>query len=157
MVTELIQSFSELGLVEQGQTERDILVSMVAQSPIVERVKEAQATDQHLQFLHSRVTSGQQTEFTCDDSGILYFLGRLCVPESHPVLEDLLQKAYRSRFAIHQRGTRMYRDLKRSYWWNGMKKDIATFVTQCLICQQVKAEHQRPASLLQKIEIPEWK
>ena len=51
----------------------------------------------------------------------------------------------------------MYRDLKRSYWWNGMKKDIAVFVAQCLVCQQIKAEHQRPAGLLQKIEIPEWK
>ncbi|XP_042455224.1 uncharacterized protein LOC122039864 [Zingiber officinale] len=104
----------------------------------MERIKEAQATDQHLQFLRSRVTSGQQTEFACDDSGILYFRGRLCVPESHPVQEDLLREAHRSRFAIHPGGTRMYRDLKRSYWWNGMKKDIATFVAQCLVCQQIK-------------------
>ncbi|XP_042453501.1 uncharacterized protein LOC122038022 [Zingiber officinale] len=58
MVTELIQSFSELGLMEQAQTERGLLVTMVAQSPIVECIKEAQATDQHLQFLRSRVTSG---------------------------------------------------------------------------------------------------
>ncbi|XP_042404664.1 uncharacterized protein LOC121994816 [Zingiber officinale] len=157
MVTELIQSFSELGLMKQAQIERGLLVTMVAQSSIVERIKEAQATDQHLQFLRSRVTSGQQTEFTCDDSGILYFRGRLCVPESHPVQEDLLREAHRSRFAIHPGGTRMYRDLRRSYWWNGMKKDIATFVAQCLVYQQIKAEHQRPARLLQKIEIPEWK
>ncbi|XP_042396513.1 uncharacterized protein LOC121986624 [Zingiber officinale] len=145
MVTELIQNFSELGLMEQAQTERGLLVTMVAQSPIVESIKEAQATDQHLQFLRSRVTSGQQTEFACDDSGILYFRGRLCVPESHPVQEDLLQEAHRSRFAIHPGGTRMYRDLKRSYWWNGMKKDIDVFVAQCLVCQQIKAEHQKPA------------
>ena len=51
----------------------------------------------------------------------------------------------------------MYRDLRRSYWWNGMKKDIAKFVARCLIYQQVKAEHQRPAGLLQRIPIPEWK
>ena len=51
----------------------------------------------------------------------------------------------------------MYRDLRRSYWWNGMKKDIADFVARCLVCQQVKAEHQRPAGLLQRIPIPEWK
>ncbi|XP_042432668.1 uncharacterized protein LOC122019244 [Zingiber officinale] len=133
MVTKLMQSFSELGLMEQAQTERGLLVTIVAQSPIVECIKEAQATDQHLQFLRSRVTSGQQTEFTYDDSGILYFCGRLCVPESHPVQEDLLREAHRSRFAIHPGGNRMYRDLKRSYWWNGMKKDIATFVAQCLV------------------------
>ncbi|XP_042400862.1 uncharacterized protein LOC121990874 [Zingiber officinale] len=89
------------GITFEAQTERGLLVTMVAQLPMVERIKEAQATDQHLQFLRSRVILGQQTEFTCDDSGILYFRGRLCVPESHPVLEDLLQEANRSRFAIH--------------------------------------------------------
>ncbi|XP_042448982.1 uncharacterized protein LOC122033898 [Zingiber officinale] len=83
--------------------------------------------------------------------------GRLCVPESPSVKEDLLQEAHRSRFAIHPGSTRMYRDLRRSYWWTGMKKDIAYFVARCLVCQQVKAEHQRPAGLLQKIQIPEWK
>ena len=38
-----------------------------------------------------------------------------------------------------------------------MKKDVATFVAKCLTCQQVKAEHQRPAGLLQPLPIPEWK
>ena len=51
----------------------------------------------------------------------------------------------------------MYRDLKQLYWWNGMKNDVADFVSRCLVCQQVKAEHQRPAGLHQNIEIPEWK
>jgi hypothetical protein len=48
----------------------------------------------------------------------------------------------------------MYKDLKENYWWEGMKRDVAEFVSKCLICQQVKAEHQRPASLFQRIEIP---
>ena len=38
-----------------------------------------------------------------------------------------------------------------------MKREIAKFVARCLICQQVKAEHQRPAGLLQPLPIPEWK
>ncbi|GJZ34282.1 putative reverse transcriptase domain-containing protein [Tanacetum coccineum] len=43
------------------------------------------------------------------------------------------------------------------YWWPGMKKDIATYVSKCLTCSKVKAEHQRPSGLLQQPEIPEWK
>ncbi|GKC24758.1 hypothetical protein Tco_1026908 [Tanacetum coccineum] len=39
----------------------------------------------------------------------------------------------------------------------GMKRDIATYVSKCLTCLKVKAEHQRPAGLLQQPEIPEWK
>ena len=38
-----------------------------------------------------------------------------------------------------------------------MKKDVVRFVEKCLTCQQVKAEHQRPAGTLQPLEIPEWK
>ncbi|GKB55015.1 reverse transcriptase domain-containing protein [Tanacetum coccineum] len=43
------------------------------------------------------------------------------------------------------------------YWWPGMKRDIATYVSKCLTCSKVKAEHQRPSGLLQQPEIPEWK
>ena len=51
----------------------------------------------------------------------------------------------------------MYHTLKDTYWWNGMKKDVAEFVSKCLTCQQVKLEHQRLAGLLQPLPIPEWK
>jgi hypothetical protein len=51
----------------------------------------------------------------------------------------------------------MYKDLKTHYWWYGMKRDIAEYVSLCDTCQQVKAEHQRPAGLLQPLKIPEWK
>ncbi|GKB60044.1 putative reverse transcriptase domain-containing protein, partial [Tanacetum coccineum] len=43
------------------------------------------------------------------------------------------------------------------YWWPGMKKDIVEYVTKCLTCLKVKAEHQRPSGLLQQPEIPIWK
>ncbi|GJT82876.1 reverse transcriptase domain-containing protein [Tanacetum coccineum] len=42
------------------------------------------------------------------------------------------------------------------YWWPGMKKDIVVYVSKCLTCLKVKAEHQRPSGLLQQPEIPEW-
>lgn len=38
-----------------------------------------------------------------------------------------------------------------------MKKDVAGYLAQCLECQQIKAEHQHPASLLQQLPILEWK
>ncbi|GKE12313.1 putative reverse transcriptase domain-containing protein [Tanacetum coccineum] len=51
----------------------------------------------------------------------------------------------------------MYYDLRNLYWWPRMKKDIATYVSKCLSCSKVKAEHQKPSGLLQQPEIPEWK
>ena len=38
-----------------------------------------------------------------------------------------------------------------------MKKDVVEYIAKCLNCQHVKAEHQRPAGLLQPLGIAEWK
>ena len=70
---------------------------------------------------------------------------------------QLLEEAHRSKFNIHPGTTKMYRDLRQNYWWRGMKRDIAKFVSKCLICQQVKIEHRVPIGKLQRILIPEWK
>ena len=51
----------------------------------------------------------------------------------------------------------MYHDLKRTFWWEGMKRDVGEYVTKCIVCQQVKAEHQKPSGLLKPLEIPLWK
>ncbi|KAJ8748685.1 hypothetical protein K2173_008130 [Erythroxylum novogranatense] len=51
----------------------------------------------------------------------------------------------------------MYRDLREHFWWKGMKRDVAEYVSRCLVCQQVKAEHQAPSGMLQPLSIPEWK
>ncbi|GJW72302.1 reverse transcriptase domain-containing protein, partial [Tanacetum coccineum] len=47
--------------------------------------------------------------------------------------------------------------LKKLYWWPNMKADIATYVSKCLTCAKVKAEHKRPSGLLEQPKIPEWK
>jgi hypothetical protein len=61
------------------------------------------------------------------------------------------------KWVLHPGNTRMYKDLKTHYWWYGMKRDIAKYVSLCDTCQRVKAEHERPVGLLQPLKIPEWK
>jgi hypothetical protein len=51
----------------------------------------------------------------------------------------------------------MYQYLKQNYWWYGLKRDVASHVAVCDVCQRVKAEPQRPAELLHPLKIPEWK
>jgi hypothetical protein len=51
----------------------------------------------------------------------------------------------------------MYQDLKEQFWWHGMKREIAFYIARCDVCQRVKAEHQRPAGLLQPLKVPLWK
>ena len=46
---------------------------------------------------------------------------------------------------------------RKQYFWPGMKKDMAEYISRCMKCQQVKVEHQHPVGLLQPLPIPEWK
>ncbi|KAL8108994.1 hypothetical protein AgCh_025188 [Apium graveolens] len=82
---------------------------------------------------------------------------RVWIPNVTELKNEVLQEAHNSRFSIHPGSTKMYQDLKRNFWWPGMKKDIANWVSKCHVCQTVKAEHQRPSGLLQPLEIPQWK
>ncbi|GKA58736.1 putative reverse transcriptase domain-containing protein [Tanacetum coccineum] len=69
----------------------------------------------------------------------------------------IMDEAHKSKYSIHPGADKMYYDLRDRYWWPGMKKDIAVYVSKCLTCLKVKAEHQRPSGLLQQPKIPEWK
>ncbi|GJX58579.1 putative reverse transcriptase domain-containing protein [Tanacetum coccineum] len=70
-------------------------------------------------------------------------------------LERLIKQIF--EYSIHPGSDKMYQDLKQLYWWPNMKAEIATYVSKCLTCAKVKAEHQRPSRLLQQPEIPVWK
>ncbi|WVZ80271.1 hypothetical protein U9M48_027762 [Paspalum notatum var. saurae] len=68
-----------------------------------------------------------------------------------------LRKHEHQKIDIHPGSTKMYYDLKERFWWYGMKRAVAEYVAICDTCQRVKAEHQRPAGLLQPLKVPEWK
>ena len=70
--------------------------------------------------------------------------------------EEILREFHCSRFTMHLDGIKMYQDLRRQYYWRGMKRHVGDFVRRCLTCQQVKAEHQKPVGLLQPLEVAEW-
>ncbi|GKB68858.1 putative reverse transcriptase domain-containing protein [Tanacetum coccineum] len=89
--------------------------------------------------------------------GTLYYLDRIWVPLKGDVRTLIMNKAYKSKYYVHPGADKMYYDLRDRYWWPGMKKDIAMYVSKCLTCLKVKAEHQRPSGLLQQPEITEWK
>ncbi|GJU23359.1 putative reverse transcriptase domain-containing protein [Tanacetum coccineum] len=87
----------------------------------------------------------------------LYFMDRIWVPLVGGVRTVIMDEAHKSRYFVHPGADKLYYDLRDMYWWPGMKRDITTYVSECLTCAKVKAEHQRPSGLLQQPEIPEWK
>ena len=91
------------------------------------------------------------------NDGLIKLRDRICMPRDKELREELLSEAHQSKLTIHLGSTKMYHNLRKLYWWHGMKKEIACFVSKCLTCQLVKAEHQRPGGPLQPLRIPEWK
>jgi transposase InsO family protein len=79
------------------------------------------------------------------------------VSNQEDIWQEILAEAHQCKFSMHSGETKMYRDIKRQFWWNGMKRDISQFVARCLTCQRVKAEHKRPGGLLQPLHVPQWK
>ncbi|KAG8501005.1 hypothetical protein CXB51_003048 [Gossypium anomalum] len=98
-----------------------------------------------------------ESDFQISSDGCLMFRDRVCVPKNDKLIRKILQEAHSSSLSIHPGSTKMYNDLKKMYWWVGIKRDISESVSRCLICQQVKAEHQVPSGLLQPVVVPEWK
>ena len=82
---------------------------------------------------------------------------QVCVPNDDELKKSILEEAHNGSFSMHPSSTKMYQDLKTSYWWFGMKRYVSEFVTKCMVCQKVKEKYQVPSRLLQLIKIPEWK
>src|SRR4051812_18576545 len=68
-----------------------------------------------------------------------------------------MKVAHDSKLSIHPSSTKMYQDLKQRFLWTRMKRDVARFVSRCDVYRGVKAQHQRPTSFLQPLDVPEWK
>ena len=126
------------------------LAAIVAEPSIIEEIKQVQNKDPKLKKIQESIEEG--SEFSFQD-GVLKFRNRLCVPNNRELRRKIMDQGHKSRLSIHPGQTKMYQDLKRSYWWMGMKRDIADYVSRCLECQQVKAVRQRPAGLLQPLPI----
>nr|GEV97196.1 putative reverse transcriptase domain-containing protein [Tanacetum cinerariifolium] len=80
--------------------------------------------------------------------GTLCLNGRSWLPCYDELRSVIMHESHKSKYSIHPGSEKMYQDMKNLYWWPNMKADIATYVSKCLTCAKVKAEHQRPSGLL---------
>nr|GEX08269.1 putative reverse transcriptase domain-containing protein [Tanacetum cinerariifolium] len=89
-------------------------------------------------------------------NGTLCLHGRSWLPCYGNLRSVIMHESHKSKYSIHPDSEKMYQDMKNLYWWPNMKADIATYVSKCLTCAKVKAEHQRPSGLLVQPIIPMW-
>nr|GEU43194.1 reverse transcriptase domain-containing protein [Tanacetum cinerariifolium] len=90
-------------------------------------------------------------------NGTLCLNGRSWLPCYDDLRSVIMHESHKSKYSIHPGPDKMYLDMKNLYWWPNMKAKIATYVSKCLTCAKVKAEHQRPSGLLVQPAIPKWK
>ena len=120
-----------------------------------QRIIDSQRGDPSLSKILDQLEVGPVDGFSKSTDDELLCQGRLCVPPTSEIKNEILTEAHNSTFLIHPGGTKIYQDLKQHFWWRSMKKDIAEYVSKCLVCQQVKAPRQKTAGLLQPLSILE--
>ncbi|KAB2607777.1 S ribonuclease [Pyrus ussuriensis x Pyrus communis] len=140
--------------------DRDValLANFQVRPILVDRVREAQVADRETQELIQARDRGRRRDLRVRDSdGMLMQEGRMFVPNNLDLKKEILDEAHISAYAMHPGATKMYHTIRPFYYWPGMKREIAEYVSRCTVCQQVKAERKKPFGLLQPLPIPEWK
>lgn len=113
-----------------------------------DRIVEAQGNDPFLLKNKSEVGTNKRKDFEIAADQALMFRERFCVSNDEALRNEILKEAHATPYTAHPGGMKMYRDLGDIFWWKNMKRSIGLYVEKCMVCQQVKVEHQRPAGLL---------
>ncbi|KAI3701816.1 hypothetical protein L6452_27177 [Arctium lappa] len=100
---------------------------------------------------------GQIKTLTSGPDGIFRLGDRVWIPILGDLRSIVMDEADKSKYTMHPGSNKMYKNLKESYWWPGMKRTVASYLEKCLTCLKVKTEHQKPSRMLQQMEIPVWK
>ncbi|GJR15774.1 reverse transcriptase domain-containing protein [Tanacetum coccineum] len=121
------------------------------------RILEAQKEAVKVENIEAEDIGGMLKKLEARANGTLCLDNRSWLPCYGDTRSLIMHESHKSKYSIHPGADKMYHDMKMLYWWPNMKADIATYVSKCLTCAKVKAEHQRPSGLLVQPDIPEWK
>nr|GEV89439.1 putative reverse transcriptase domain-containing protein [Tanacetum cinerariifolium] len=80
--------------------------------------------------------------------GMLCLNNRSWIPYFGDLKALIMHESHKSKYSIHPESDKMYRNLKKLYWWPNMNSEIATYVSKCLTCAKLKIEYQKPSGLL---------
>ncbi|WVZ80775.1 LOW QUALITY PROTEIN: hypothetical protein U9M48_028228 [Paspalum notatum var. saurae] len=133
------------------------LYNLIIEPTIKEQIITAQKQDKGMAFIREGVDEKKRACFTLDDQGVLWFKNRLVVPKDMELRKKILEEAHTSMFTMHPGSNKMYQDLKQKFWWTRMKREIAKYVSKCDVYQKIKADHLKPAGMLQPLALPAWK
>ncbi|WVZ75823.1 hypothetical protein U9M48_023852 [Paspalum notatum var. saurae] len=147
----------EMDEIEMLTEQHAELYSLIIEPTIKDQIIAAQKKDKGMAHIRDEINEKKKACFRLDKEGVLWFKDRLVVPNDMELRKKILDEAHTSMFTIHPGSNKMYQDLKQKFWWTRMKREIAKYVSECDVCQQVKADHLKPAGMLQPLAVPVWK
>ena len=128
----MLETVGQFRLQYSAQAER-ALGSLVAMPSLLSKVIESQGQDVEISSIRDWVQSGIGDEgWTIHTDDSLCYKGRVVVPQSTDYRKEILREFHYSRFTVHPSGKKMYRDLRRQYYWSEIKRHVGDFVRQCL-------------------------
>jgi hypothetical protein len=110
-------------------------VTMEVEMTLEVEIREGQLEDVKLKEIRQLIRDNKTSDFSEDSQRALWLGKRICVPDLKAIEELILREAHDSTYSIHPGSTKMYKDLKTRYWWNGMKRDVTEYVALCDTCQ----------------------
>ena len=139
---DLLEQFRDLSLVCKFTRSGNVRLGMLkVTSELMREIREGQRYDPFLLAQLEAIAAGRPSSFSVGSDEILRLGGRVCVPSVPELRRMILEEGHRSKLSIHPGATKMYQDLRKTFWWPGMKKEISEFVCACLVCQKAKIEH----------------
>jgi hypothetical protein len=132
---QLIKELTRMGLEVVGEGMPEHLANLMVQSELLARIKATQLEDPECAKIKQLLVEGKAKEFCLKEDRLLTHFKQVSVQGIGGLRKEIMSEAHHSPYTVHPGGTKMYRDVKGSYWWNNMKKDIAKFVEQCSTCQ----------------------
>ncbi|WVZ89897.1 hypothetical protein U9M48_036246 [Paspalum notatum var. saurae] len=144
---------SEMGEIEVITKQMAELYNLIIEPTPKEHIIAAQKQDQGMAHIREEVDDKKKACFTLNDQGAVWLKNRLVVPKDMELTKRILDEPHTSMFTIHPGSNKMYQDLKQKFWWT----QIAKYVSECDVCQRIKADHLKPVGMLQPLAIPAWK
>jgi hypothetical protein len=114
MPLELCEEFNMLNLRIVTNTEA---MEMEVGSDLLQEIRKAQVENEKIQEIKHNIKEEKSPGFLEDEEGVLWYNGRICVPNIKELKDKILHEAHESTYSIHPGGNKMYHDLRATFWW----------------------------------------
>jgi len=69
-----------------------------------------------------------------NEQGTIKVQKHICVPQKMELKNKIMSNAHNKKYSISRGVTKMYKDLRQTFWWSNIKRDITEFVDKYLTC-----------------------